>query len=45
MFGRFPEAGDSFEYGNLTVTVLAMDKQRVDKLLVRRREEPAEDGE
>ena len=45
MFGRFPEAGDSFEYGNLTVTVLAMDKQRVDKLRVRRREEPAEDGE
>lgn len=38
MFERFPDPGDSFEYRNLTVTVLAMDKQRVDKLLVRRHE-------
>ena len=36
MFGRFPEPGDRFEYGNLTVTVLAMDKQRVDRILVKK---------
>ena len=44
MFGRFPSPGESFEYKNLTVTVLAMDKQRVDKVLVRRAEpEPEEE--
>ena len=36
MFGRFPDPGDSFEYKNLTVTVLAMDKQRVDRIQVRK---------
>lgn len=44
MFGRFPSPGESFEYKNLTVTVLAMDKQRVDKVLVHRAEpEPEEE--
>ncbi len=38
MFERFPKPGDSFKYKNLTVTVLDMDKQRVDKVLVRRSE-------
>ncbi len=37
-FGTFPVAGDSVEWENLTVTVLAMDGRRVDKLLLRRRE-------
>ena len=43
MFERFPDPGDSFKYENLTVTVLAMDKQRVDKVLVRRDAPPAEE--
>ena len=43
MFGRFPEPGESFEYENLKVTVLAMDKQRVDKVLVHR-SEPEEEN-
>ncbi len=42
-FGRFPVPGESFEYENLSVTVLAMDKQRVDKVLVRRREPAGEE--
>ena len=41
MFERFPNPGDSFEYKDLTVTVLDMDKQRVDKVLVRRMEPDA----
>ena len=36
-FGSFPQPGDSFEYGDLTITVLSMDGHRVEKLLVRRR--------
>ena len=34
-FGEFPGVGDSFSYGNLMVTVLAMDGRRVEKVLVR----------
>ena len=34
MFGAFPEAGESFEYGNMSVTVLEMDGLRVEKVLV-----------
>lgn len=33
-FGAFPKQGDSFQYENLTVTVLAMDGLRVEKVLV-----------
>lgn len=33
-FGAFPKLGDSFQYENLTVTVLAMDGLRVEKVLV-----------
>ena len=31
---RFPQPGDSFRYGDLSVTVLAMDGRRVEKVLV-----------
>ncbi len=34
-FGRFPQPGDSFRCGDLTVTVLAMDGRRVERVLVR----------
>ena len=34
-FGGFPQVGDSFRYENFTVTVLAMDARRVEKLLVK----------
>ena len=34
-FGEFPKPGDCFEYENLTVTVLAMDGRRVEKVLVK----------
>ena len=34
--GRFPEAGESFSYRNLKITVLAMDGRRVDRVLVKR---------
>ncbi len=44
MFGRFPDEGDSFTYGDLTVTVLAMDKQRVDRVLVKKNP-PSGDGD
>ena len=33
-FGTFPKPGDSFRYENLTVTVLAMDGRRVERVLV-----------
>lgn len=32
-FGHFPTAGDSFEYENMKLTVLAMDKLRVESVL------------
>ncbi len=35
-FGAFPEVGDSFRYRDITVTVLAMDDRRVERVLVRR---------
>ena len=43
MFGRFPEPGESFDYDGMTVTILAMDKQRVDKVLVHRHETKQQD--
>ena len=33
-FGRFPEAGDSFKFENLTITVLEVIGQRVEKVLL-----------
>lgn len=36
MFGAFPEVGESFEYGNMSVTVLEMDGLRVEKVLVKK---------
>ena len=44
MFGSFPAEGDSFRWEQLTVTVLKMDGLRVERVLVRREEQPAEDG-
>ncbi len=35
-FGAFPEVGDHFTYREITVTVLAMDDRRVERVLVRR---------
>ena len=35
MFGAFPKPGDSFRYGNMSVTVLEMDGLRVEKVLVK----------
>ena len=37
-FGAFPEPGDSFRFGDLSVTVLEMDGHRVEKVLVKREE-------
>ncbi len=34
MYGGFPREGESIQAGNLTITVLAMDGLRVDKVLV-----------
>ena len=34
-FGRFPEAGESFRYADFTVTVLAMNELRVERVLVK----------
>lgn len=42
-FGGFPQVGDSFRYENFTVTVLAMDARRVEKLLVKVDPQPAEE--
>ena len=36
MFGAFPEVGESFEYENMSVTVLEMDGLRVEKVLVKK---------
>ncbi len=44
MFGRFPRANDSFDYENLSVTVMEMDGRRVEKILVKQNE-AEEDGE
>jgi len=37
-FGAYPKIGDSFEYENMTVTVLAMDGRRVEKIFVKVKE-------
>ena len=42
-FVGFPQVGDSFRYENFTVTVLAMDARRVEKLLVKVDPEGAEE--
>ena len=42
-FGGFPQVGDSLRYENFTVTVLAMDARRVEKLLVKVDPEGAEE--
>lgn len=42
MFGSFPKEGDCFEYEELSVTVLAMDGRRVERVLVKRPETEAE---
>ena len=34
-FGRFPQAGESFRYADFTVTVLAMNELRVERVLVK----------
>ncbi len=44
-FGGFPKEGDSFEFEDLKVTVLAMDGLRVDRVLVKRSPETAEKTE
>ena len=36
MLGRFPVPGDTVEYKGLAITVLSMDKQRVDRVLVKK---------
>ena len=36
MFGAFPEVGESFEYEDMSVTVLEMDGLRVEKVLVKK---------
>ncbi len=38
-FGRFPNVGDSFRYGDMTISVLVMSDHRVERVLVRK--EPA----
>lgn len=43
MFGDFPNEGESFEYRDLTVDVLAMEGRRVERILVKR--SPAEKEE
>ncbi len=35
MFGGFPKEGDSFSFRNMTVTVLAMDGRRVERVLIK----------
>ena len=35
MFGEFPKVGDSFQFRNMQLTVLAMDGRRVEKVLVK----------
>ncbi len=39
LIGRVPKAGDKFTYKNLDFEIMDMDKRRVDKLLVIKREE------
>ncbi len=44
-FGGFPKEGDSFRFEDLTVTVLAMDSLRVDRVLVKREPSDPEEAE
>ncbi|MBQ5361499.1 MAG: CBS domain-containing protein, partial [Lachnospiraceae bacterium] len=41
-FGRFPKTGESVRIGSMTVTVLAMDDLRVERVLVRKDPEEEE---
>ena len=41
-FGVYPKVGDSFEYERFTVTVLAVDGRRVEKVLVKDSGQPTE---
>ena len=41
-FGRFPRTGESVRIGSMTVTVLAMDDRRVERVLVRKDPEEEE---
>ena len=46
MLGKIPEEGDSFDYENLTVTVIEVDSNRAKRLMVEIHEESAdEDGD
>lgn len=42
-FGSYPGEGDSLTHENLTVTVLKMDGMRVERVLIKREDERAED--
>ena len=42
-FGSYPDEGDSLTHENLTVTVLKMDGMRVERVLIKREDERAED--
>lgn len=43
IFGSYPGEGDSLTHENLTVTVLKMDGMRVERVLIKREDERAED--
>lgn len=45
MFGGYPKEGYSFDYANFTVTVLKMDGRRVDRVLVKIRNDDKENTE
>ncbi len=44
MLEEFPEAGESFDYENITVTILEVDERRVRRVLIRKKQ-PAENAE
>nr|MCU0792852.1 CBS domain-containing protein [Opitutaceae bacterium] len=44
-FGRIPKAGDHFDHAGWRFEVIDMDRHRIDKLLVARLPEPAEDSD
>ena len=41
--GRFPEPGESFQFGGVNITVLSMEGRRVDRVLVKRDSEVKDD--
>ena len=43
MLEEFPEAGESFEFENITVTILEVDERRVRRVLIRKKQ-PAENA-